>query len=178
MIRTNLRLLLALTLALLLHLLPFLPELLRDSHPPPPPPPASPPLDARLRPPPLPEQPPLRIEEPPPKAAASKTPPLPRLKSPRSTVATSWQEAVRQQLQRRQKLGIFYPPEAISRGLEGEALVLMILDPSGQIVASRIEQSSGHPILDEAALQNVRALSSIPADAPREIVLPVRFRLR
>lgn len=73
---------------------------------------------------------------------------------------------------------LLYPPEAIARGLEGEALVLLFLDESGNAIAARIEASSGHAILDEAAVRAARTLRSLPSGAPREAVLPVRFRLR
>ena len=36
----------------------------------------------------------------------------------------------------------------------------------------------GHAILDEAALRAARSLKSLPADAPRQTVLPIRFRLK
>ena len=71
-----------------------------------------------------------------------------------------------------------YPPEAIERGLQGEALVLLFLDPAGNAIAARIEASSGHPLLDEAAVRAARTLRALPASAPREALLPVRFRLR
>lgn len=73
---------------------------------------------------------------------------------------------------------LFYPPDAIARGLEGEALVLLFLDEGGNAVAARIESSSGHALLDEAAVRAARTIRSLPASAPREAVLPVRFRLR
>ena len=57
-------------------------------------------------------------------------------------------------------------------------LVLAIIDESGQVSASRIEQGSGHRLLDEAALLAVRSLRSLPASTPRETLLPVRFRLK
>ncbi|HEY8069152.1 MAG TPA: TonB family protein [Burkholderiales bacterium] len=71
-----------------------------------------------------------------------------------------------------------YPPEAIERGLQGEALVLLFLDASGDAVAARLESSSGHAVLDEAAVRAARRLRSLPDSAPREALLPVRFRLR
>ena len=73
---------------------------------------------------------------------------------------------------------LLYPPEAIARGLEGEALVLLFLDESGNAVAARLEQSSGHALLDDAAVRAARLLRALPASAPREVLLPVRFRLR
>ena len=71
-----------------------------------------------------------------------------------------------------------YPPEAIERGLQGEALVLLFLDPSGNVIAARLESSSGHALLDDAAVRAARTLHALPASAPREALLPVRFRLR
>ena len=71
-----------------------------------------------------------------------------------------------------------YPPEAIERGLQGEALVLLFLDPSGNAIAARLESSSGHALLDDAAVRAARTLHALPASAPREALLPVRFRLR
>ena len=71
-----------------------------------------------------------------------------------------------------------YPPEAIERGLQGEALVLLFLDAAGNAIAARIEASSGHALLDDAALRAARTLRALPASAPREALLPVRFRLR
>jgi periplasmic protein TonB len=71
-----------------------------------------------------------------------------------------------------------YPPEAVERGLQGEALVLLFLDPSGNVIAARLESSSGHAVLDEAALRAARQLRTLPDSAPREALLPVRFRLR
>lgn len=73
---------------------------------------------------------------------------------------------------------LFYPLEAIERGLEGETLVLLFLDASGNAVAARIETSSGHAILDEAAVRAARTLRSLPDNAPREALVPVRFTLR
>ncbi len=73
---------------------------------------------------------------------------------------------------------LFYPPEAIERGLEGEAVVLLFLDEAGNAIAARIESSSGHALLDQAAVKAARTIRSLPGSAPREALLPVRFRLR
>lgn len=72
----------------------------------------------------------------------------------------------------------FYPEEAITLGLEGEALVRLFLDESGNAITARLEHSSGHAILDEAAVRAARTVHSLPAGTPTEILLPVRFRLR
>ena len=71
-----------------------------------------------------------------------------------------------------------YPPEAIERGLQGEALVLLFLDQAGNVAAARLESSSGHALLDDAAVRAARSLRALPGSAPREALLPVRFRLR
>lgn len=71
----------------------------------------------------------------------------------------------------------YYPPEAVLRGIEGEALVQLALDPSGRILSAQLARSSGHAILDEAALRAVRSLKTVPGGG-REAMLPVRFRLR
>jgi protein TonB len=73
---------------------------------------------------------------------------------------------------------LLYPPEAIARGLEGETLVLLFLDESGNAIAARVEQSSGHALLDEAAIRAARSVRSLPGNTAREFLLPVRFRLR
>jgi protein TonB len=178
MTRIDYRLFAALALSLSLHLLPLLPDfdfgrnfrltvapLTAELRPPPalPAPSATPPLS-------LPEQP-KPTSEPPPKQAK------PTEKAGTPTPKT-WTQAVREHLKKLDKAGQFYPAEAITRGLEGEVLVLLIIDESGKVSAARVEQGSGQPILDDAALRAVRSLQSLPADAPRQVVLPVRFRLR
>ncbi|WP_371323081.1 energy transducer TonB [Dechloromonas sp. ZY10] len=147
-------------------------------------PPALPPLQARLQPPPVAPLavPELRLEseqtavrtQPPPPPVAARRPPPERSQPQRS----DWREKVRQHLQQLQQQGLFYPPEAIARGEQGEVVVLLILAEDGQVAAARVEQGSGHPLLDAAALRAVRSLHALPADAPRETLLPVRFRLR
>ncbi|HZX30789.1 MAG TPA: energy transducer TonB [Rhodocyclaceae bacterium] len=175
----------ALALSLLLHALPLLPAFLVPA----PPPKRPPPLEARLHiePPPaaLPEQPPLMLPAPPKPAKAKAEPrPLPpkpeKAEKPRPAKPsrTDWSSEVKRQLKDLERQGKFYPAEAIAQGLQGEALVLLVLDEAGNPVAARIETSSGYRILDDAALRAVRSLHSLPANAPRETLLPVRFKLR
>jgi len=73
--------------------------------------------------------------------------------------------------------GLLYPLEAVERGMEGEATVLLFLDDAGNVIASRLESSSGYALLDDAALAAARGLRGLPDSAPREALLPVRFRL-
>jgi protein TonB len=145
-------------------------------------------MTAKLAPqiPPTPAAPPppeLILPEPPKPEAATppkKPPPVekPKPDEKPASSAKTWDQAIAQQLKKLNDRQQYYPQEAIARGLQGEVLVLVIIDENGNITAARVEESSGHKILDEAALRNVRSIRSLPADAPREAVLPLRFRLR
>jgi periplasmic protein TonB len=178
MIRTDYRLALALTLSLFFHALPFLDELLSR---PPAKPSAPPPLQVSLKAPPT-AQPQWIAPPPRQQAEAVKQPPRlvePTKKSPYTTKPTpTWTDEVRRQFRKQHEHGDFYPVEAITQGLEGEVLVFAVIDSEGRVAAARVEQGSGFAILDQAALRAVRSLRSLPADAPRETLLPVRFRLK
>ncbi|CAG0934660.1 MAG: hypothetical protein EFKGCFLK_01486 [Rhodocyclaceae bacterium] len=73
---------------------------------------------------------------------------------------------------------MFYPPEAVSRGLEGEVRVLLTLDAEGGIMDAQVAAGSGHRLLDIAAVQAALAMGSLPGAGVRELILPVVFRLR
>lgn len=151
---------------------------------------AHPPLEATLVPPETraPIQPPLILPEPAPAeenrgaarrltARSLNSEPSPSQKVPpvsRDAPAGEFPSAASAQVAR----NLLYPPDAIARGLEGEALVLLFLDESGNALAARLERSSGHPILDEAAVRAATTVRSLPDGSPREVLLPVRFRLR
>jgi protein TonB len=143
-------------------------------------------MTAKLAPqiPPAPAAPPppeLILPDPPkPEAATPPKKPSPVEKpkpSEKPAISKTWHQAIAQQLKKLNDRQQYYPREAIAQGLQGEVLVLVIIDENGNITAARVEESSGHKILDEAALRNVRSIRSLPADAPREAVLPLRFRL-
>lgn len=182
MTRTHRLLFLAIITSLLLHALPFLPELISTPEKKS----TAKPIQANLRP--LPEikkipapQVPLILPDQPTKPAppteASRKPvEKPSNTTPQKT--KTWTQAVREHLKKLQENNQFYPEAARRQGIEGEALVLLIIDQNGNVIAARIEESSGHRILDEAALNAVRSLRSLPSDAPQESLLPVRFRLR
>lgn len=72
---------------------------------------------------------------------------------------------------------LFYPPEAVARGLEGEVVLLLTLTESGQVASAEIARSSGHTLLDQAALAAAQRLGSLPGHA-RQTLFPVSFRLR
>ncbi len=128
-------------------------------------------------------QPPLFLPEPPkPAAAQSETEPsqaqkVPERRGPQPRPRAAARQAARAASEQVGR-SLLYPPEAIARGLEGEALVLLFLDEAGNALAARIERSSGHVLLDEAAVRAAKTVRSLPEAAPREVLLPVRFRLQ
>jgi protein TonB len=73
---------------------------------------------------------------------------------------------------------LLYPPEAIKQGLQGETLLVLDVGEGGRIVMASIATSSGHAVLDQAALRAARQVGHLsPLLAGRSILLPVRFRL-
>lgn len=72
---------------------------------------------------------------------------------------------------------LFYPPDAIARGLEGDVLLLLSLSDSGQIVSAAVARSSGHTVLDQAALDATTNIGALPGNA-RQTLFPVSFRLQ
>lgn len=56
-----------------------------------------------------------------------------------------------------------YPRRAERAGLEGRVIVEVVIDGQGIVIARRILRSSGHSILDNAALQSAARISRLPA---------------
>lgn len=73
---------------------------------------------------------------------------------------------------------VFYPPEAIARGLEGEVRLLLTLAPDGKVLDAQIVSSSGHGLLDQAAAEAAYAMGRLPDTGVRELILPVVFKLQ
>lgn len=167
-------LILALAASFALHLLPFLPDIDFEQKSPS----TVSPLQAQIRPPQPQTQAPLSLRRQP-TATAPATPESRQSQPDKSTGRPpGWAQVVQQHFRKLDQQRQFYPEEAIRQGLEGDALILLIIDEQGQVAGARLEQGSGHPILDDAALRAVRALKSLPDDAPRQTLLPVRFRLK
>lgn len=77
----------------------------------------------------------------------------------------------------------YYPAAARSRRQQGTAWVRASIDRQGRLLALRLEQSSGQPMLDGAALQTFRRAQPLPPipdelKAPQELVVPVEYYLR
>lgn len=75
-----------------------------------------------------------------------------------------------------------YPAEAIARGIEGTVVLRLTIDEQGRVIEVEVARSSGHAILDEAAVAAVRSWRGRPARRGGRAVrvrqlLPIRFRL-
>ncbi|WP_026224312.1 energy transducer TonB [Methyloversatilis thermotolerans] len=175
---SRLKLHFALAISLLLHLAVLLwPAPQTDA-----PPPAAALLQARLRPAPAADRP----AEPAPtepvlkdtrsentnEAPAARQPAPPEKRPSRRA-----QEHAQERAQRILNRHVFYPQEAIDRGLEGEVRLRLTLAADGRVLDAGILASSGHALLDQAALQAARHIGRIDAGGARELMLPVLFRL-
>ncbi|MFC5301748.1 energy transducer TonB [Azospira restricta] len=107
---------------------------------------------------------------PPPETPAAQTP----------AAAPPAKAAARQVRAAQKKLAehLYYPPEAIARGLEGEARLILTLAADGGIADVRLAASSGHRLLDDAAVKAAWAIGRLPGVTARELILPVIFRLQ
>ncbi|MBK7134859.1 MAG: energy transducer TonB [Rhodocyclales bacterium] len=106
--------------------------------------------------------------------AAPAPPPRPADAKSRRPAPRTPEEAA----QRKLSEVLFYPPEAVARGLEGEVRLLLTLDGNGAIRDAQVAAGSGHPLLDDAAVRAAFAMGSLPDAGAREVILPVVFRLR
>ena len=175
------RLIFAFALSLALHLGLVLPDLLgrRLAAPP------RPPLQAALRLPPKPETPPAEpllkntIDAEP--APPERKPPPALKPPPPATPPAKPKAAAKREVQIAQKKlsqHLFYPPEAIARGIEGEVRLIVKLSADGAVDNVSIAASSGHPLLDNAAIKAAYAMGSLTGATSRELILPVIFRLQ
>jgi protein TonB len=86
-------------------------------------------------------------------------------------------------LQRTVTANFHYPALARRHGWQGKVKLAMHIAADGRLSELRVQQSSGHNILDHAALQTLQAISSIPEAVnwlqghALDIVLPVEYRL-
>lgn len=75
-----------------------------------------------------------------------------------------------------------YPGLATRRRWQGEVLLRALVDAQGDVARVEVESSSGHDILDQAALKTVRRWKFHPAhdgeqNVSGEVCLPIRFEL-
>ncbi len=179
------RLTLAFALSLAVHGAALLPDFLKRLPATPP----KPPLQAVLRLPPAPEPTPAEPllkntldEEVAPKEVEPPPPPPPKpiepaRKAEAKTAPKHTQKRDIQIAQRKLSEQQFYPPEAIARNIEGEVRLIIKLSENGSVDDVAIAASSGHTILDNAAIRAAYAMGSLTGVTSRELILPVVFRL-
>lgn len=77
-----------------------------------------------------------------------------------------------------------YPLRARQMRQEGVVRLRFVIDREGEVISHRVDKSSGHAILDDAASDLLRRASPMPAIPPDmgrsrlEIVVPIAYRLR
>jgi protein TonB len=75
-----------------------------------------------------------------------------------------------------------YPREAIARGLQGTVILRLRISAAGVVEQVEVVESSGHELIDRAAVEAVSKWRGAPArrygrPVTAEEVLPIRFRL-
>ena len=175
------RLIIALALSLALHGSLFLPDLIKRPSVAPP----RPALQALLRLPPMPDEPadPLlkNTLDPEDTQADKQTAPVEPLPVTHpSPVTRKTVEREIQAMQRKLNKHLFFPAEAVTLGIEGEVRLLVTLNVDGSIADVSIAASSGHAILDNAAIKAAYAMPDKfdTGVMGREVILPVVFRLQ
>ncbi|MCU0812411.1 MAG: TonB family protein [Thiobacillaceae bacterium] len=171
------RLILALAFSLVLHAVVLFWDAVRFADRPA----AQPPLAASLR---LPAKTPPRAEDPLLKDTLSADPPTvkppPATRPATSTGLPLNKAAAKRQVEaakRKLSQHVYYPPDAVARGLEGEVRLLLRVSDDGHVSDVSIAASSGHAILDQAAVKAAYAMGKVNWVQSRELILPVVFRL-
>lgn len=113
------------------------------------------------------------VEPPPPIAAPQPPAPVPTTKP----AAKRIQGAALRRAQAALSEHLLYPPEAVRRELEGDVILLLLLDRDGRIQSIELARSSGHALLDQAAISAATRIGSLPGN-PAQTLLPVSFRLQ
>jgi TonB family protein len=76
-----------------------------------------------------------------------------------------------------------YPREAMEQGLSGRSLLKALIDAEGAVAAVVVERSSGHALLDEAAVDELRGWRFIRTDTKSTVPelsiarVPMRYEL-
>ena len=86
-------------------------------------------------------------------------------------------------LERAFALHFYYPRRAIKRGWQGEVKISLRIEANGHLTRVRILNSSGHKLLDNAAITSIHKVQILPTAIALldgqilDLVLPVEYRL-
>ena len=76
------------------------------------------------------------------------------------------------------KPNIEYPYEAKRARLTGHGVVVLDVNPAtGEVIAARMAQSTGHALLDQASIQGFREARFRPGTTARQVKIPINFTL-
>jgi protein TonB len=108
----------------------------------------------------------VEVPPPAPKPVVQPPPqPAPVVQAPRSNPVAegAYQAKARSVIERNKH----YPDDALQMGMTGNVVIVYVIDRDGRLVRAEIERSSGHSLLDQAALRAVRRsrFEAMPEDA-------------
>ncbi|MDR3341179.1 MAG: TonB family protein [Treponema sp.] len=82
-------------------------------------------------------------------------------------------------IQRRIRDKLLYPPQAKRTGVQGNAELLFTIHADGTVSDIRVRVSSGHELLDKAAIDAIYAAAPFrPPPVRARIAVPITFKLR
>lgn len=105
----------------------------------------------------------------PPAAATAETRPAPaapqlaKAIAPAAPASTPGDAVQLKEPNYRKRARLFYPSEARRQGQDGVVVLSLWIDATGKAGRVEVKQSSGHPLLDEAALNMARRSEYVPA---------------
>jgi len=118
---------------------------------------------------------------PPPAPSAESAQPAPAVQ--RGTILQQFAQDIVGRVRAYLRHGVVYPPEALANRWEGTVRIAVLYGRGGDIEGIVVKESSGHRLLDDAALEIVRAM-----DLPRapsalhgiefDVTFPIVFRLQ
>ncbi|MFT4249386.1 MAG: TonB family protein, partial [Pseudomonas sp.] len=112
-------------------------------------------------------------------AAAPPSPSLPPGAQLAGASDPNWEGEVLARLEKFRR----YPRQARTRRQQGVAYVRALVDRQGQVLSARLQRGSGHPLLDQEALDTFQRAQPLPPPPstlpdPVELEVPVEFFLR
>ncbi|MEW6764271.1 MAG: energy transducer TonB [Pseudomonadota bacterium] len=129
--------------------------------PPPEPPPVTPTEPVEEAPPPL-ETPPAPVATPAPAAESREADSTPAV-APQRTASPDETRRYLAALMRQLNRYKTYPSALKKERIEGKVIVQFTLDAEGQLISARVQESSGHDGLDQAALDMLQRAAPLPA---------------